>query len=260
MPEAEPSPARRIYVRLIAPGELRSWILHDDEQVVVINKPGDVVCHPSKAGPCSSLAGAVREHLGLAVSHLVFRLDRETSGIVVFAKNAVVADRLQKSLRLRRSGKAYLAVMTGEFSEAVTVDQPLGRDEGSPVLAKSAVRADGQAAVTHFTPLSSGGGFTLARVVTESGRKHQVRAHAQWLGRPLVGDKIYGPDERCFLEFIAGGWTPALAERLLLPRQALHCAEIDMIGAGLDRVFTAPLPQDLRAFCEERGLAVPEGL
>ena len=125
------------------------------------------------------------------------------------------------------------------------------------MLAKSAVRADGQAAVTHFTPLSSGGGFTLARVVTESGRKHQVRAHAQWLGRPLVGDKIYGPDERCFLEFIAGGWTPALAERLLLPRQALHCAEIDMIGAGLDRVFTAPLPQDLRAFCEERG---PEGL
>jgi len=259
---ASPWPRRRgeARARLIAREELLSWILHDDEDVVVINKPGDVVCHPSKAGPLSSLAGAVREHLGLAVAHLVFRLDRETSGVVVFAKTSAAAGRLQGALRLRRAGKTYLAVMTGEFSEPATVDQPLGDDENSLVFAKSAVRAGGQTAITHFTPLSRGGGFTLARVTTGTGRKHQIRAHAQWLGHCLVGDKIYGPDAGCFLDFIDRGWTPALAEKLLLPRQALHCYEIDLRKAGADRVFSAPLPPDMRAFCEARGIAVPEGL
>lgn len=247
-------------VRLTTPGEIKSWILHEDEQVIVINKPGDVVCHPSKAGPWSSLAGAVREYSGLAAAHLVFRLDRETSGVVVFAKDPVTADRLQKSLRLRQADKAYLAVMTGEFSEPVTVDQPLGDDVNSPVLAKSAVRPDGQAAVTRFIPLSRGGGFTLARVVTGTGRKHQIRAHAQWLGHSLAGDKIYGPDERYFLEFIDTGWTPALEEKLLLSRQALHCSEIDLTKAGLDRVFAAPFPADLRAFCEARGIPIHAGI
>lgn len=257
--DPDPRP-RNPHVRLIAPDELKNWILHDDEQVIVINKPGDVVCHPSKAGPRSSLVGAVREHSGLSVSHLVFRLDRETSGVVVFAKTSAVAGRLQKALRLRQAGKAYLAVMTGGFSEPVTVDQPLGDDENSPVLAKSAVRPDGKASVTHFTPLSHGGGFTLVRVVTGTGRKHQIRAHAQWLGKCIVGDKIYGPDERCFLDFIDHGWTPALAEKLIMSRQALHCSDIDLRKAGIDRVFSAPMPGDMRAFCEARGIAIPGGL
>ncbi len=246
--------------RMITPGELKGWILHENEEVIVVDKPGGVVCHPSKAGPWSSLAGAVREYAGLAAAHLVFRLDRETSGVLVFAKNPVVADRLQKSLRLRLTGKAYLAIMTGELPRPVTVDQPLGDDERSPVFAKSAVRAGGQPAVTHFTPLSSGGGFTLARVTTATGRKHQIRAHAQWLGKCLVGDKIYGPDAGCFLDFIEGGWTPALEEKLLLRRQALHCADIDMTKAGMDRVFSAPMPEDMRAFCYGRGIPVPAGV
>lgn len=256
---AWPRLVRPVHARQIAPAELRSWILHEDGDVIVINKPGDVVCHPSKAGPWSSLAGAVREYSGLAVSHLVYRLDRETSGVVVFAKTSAAAGRLQKALRLRQVGKVYLAIMTGELAGPVTVDQPLGDDVRSAVLAKSAVRPDGQAAITHFTPLSGGGGFTLARVTTGTGRKHQIRAHAQWLGKGLVGDKIYGPDEGCFLEFIDRGWTAALEEKLLLSRQALHCSEIDMREAGTDRVFAAPLPADLRAFCEVRGIAVPAG-
>src|SRR6185295_2784512 len=107
-------------------------------------------------------------------------------------------------------------------------------------------------AVTHFMPLVRAGGFTLARVSTETGRKHQIRAHAEWLGHPLVGDKIYGPDPRLFLTFIEEGWTPALAEKLLLPRQALHCSEIDLRLAGEDHVFHAPLPRDLADFCRTR--------
>jgi len=252
-----PRRPRLVNVGQIAPAELDSWVIHHDEQVLVVNKPGDIICHPSKDGPWSSLAGAVRERFGLAAAHLVFRLDRETSGVVVFAKTPALAARLQTAMQRRRVGKTYLAIMTGELAAPVTVDQPLGDDENSAIYFKTGVRPDGRPAVTHFTPLSGAGGFTLARVVTETGRMHQIRAHAQWLGHSLVGDKVYGPDERCYLAFLDHGWTPALQEKLLLPRQALHCAEIDLRKAGLDRVFSVPLPEDLRAFCAAKGIAVP---
>ncbi len=240
--------------RQITPEEIRRWILHEDDRLLVVNKPGDVVCHPSKAGPWSSLVGALREYAGLPTVHLVFRLDRETSGVVVLAKDSAMASRLQQSMQRREIGKAYLAVLTGMLTEPVTVDQPLGDDVASPVFVKSAVCAGGQAAVTRFIPLAAAGGFTLVRVVTGTGRKHQIRAHAQWLGHSLVGDKIYGPDARCYLEFIDHGWTAGLAKQLLLPRQALHCAEIDLRATGLDHIFTAPVPEDMAAFCRERGL------
>ena len=241
-------------VRMIDPAEVPGWIVYEDARLLVVAKPGDVVCHPSKAGPWSSLVGAAREYTQLPVMHLVFRLDRETSGVVVLAKDARMASRLQTAMQERKVGKAYQAILAGELPGPVTVDQPLGDDTASPVFVKSAVRADGQPAVTHFTPVAAGGGFTAVRVVTETGRKHQIRAHAQWLGHAVGGDKIYGPDARLYLEFIDTGWTEALAARLLLPRQALHCAEIDLRPAGLDHVFRAPLPADLGDFLRSHGL------
>lgn len=246
-------------VRMIAPEEVPRWVVYEDARLLVVNKPGDVVCHPSKAGPWSSLVGALREYAQLPTVHLVFRLDRETSGVVVLAKDARMASRLQVAMQDRRVGKAYQSILTGELPGPVTVDQRLGDDVTSPVFVKSAVVGPdevGQSAITHFTPQRAHGGFTLARVVTETGRKHQIRAHAQWLGHSLVGDKIYGPDARLYLEFIDHGWTERLAQRLLLPRQALHCAEIDLRPAGLPHVFQAPLPDDLRDFCRTHGLAV----
>jgi 23S rRNA pseudouridine1911/1915/1917 synthase len=240
--------------RIIEPAELSSWILHEDDRLLVVDKPGDVVCHPSKHGPWSSLVGAAREHAGLGTIHLVFRLDRETSGVVVLAKDPPTARRLQTAMQERRVGKTYFALLTGELAGAVTVDQPLAEDTASPVFIKSTVRADGQPSVTRFEPLSHGGGFTLARVTTETGRKHQIRAHAQWLGHSLVGDKIYGPDARLYLDFIDRGWTPELEARLLMARQALHCARIDLQPAGLPFAFEAPLPADIRGFCDRRGL------
>jgi 23S rRNA pseudouridine1911/1915/1917 synthase len=248
-------------VRMIEPSELTAWITYEDADLVVVNKPGDVVCHPSKAGAWSSLVSAVREHAGLTTAHLVFRLDRETSGVVVLAKHPKAASRLQKAMQNRKVGKTYLAILTGELTRPVTVDQPLGDDIGSVVYLKSAVVESGvagaQPSITHFEPLAVGNGVTFARVVTETGRKHQIRAHAQWLGHSLVGDKIYGPDSRLFLEFIDHGWTPELEQRLWLPRQALHCFEIDLRMAGWDHVFRAPLAPDLAGFLANRGLAVP---
>lgn len=248
-------------VRMIAPEEVPGWIVFEDERLLVVNKPGDVVCHPSKAGPWSSLVGALREYAKLPTVHLVFRLDRETSGVIVLAKDAGMASRLQVAMQERKVGKSYLAILTGIMAAPVSVDQPLGDDVHSPVFLKSAVvgASEGQGAVTHFTPLATGGGFTLARVVTETGRKHQIRAHAQWLGHSLVGDKIYGPDARLYLDFVDHGWTDVLAERLLLPRQALHCAEIDFRPAEVPLVFSAPLPADLREFCASHGLVAPAG-
>jgi 23S rRNA pseudouridine1911/1915/1917 synthase len=80
---------------------------------------------------------------------------------------------------------------------------------------------------------------------------HQIRAHAEWLGHPLVGDKIYGPDQNLFLEFLDTGWTPALAAQLHLQRQALHCAEIALSLRGAPHVFGAGLPEDLAGFALE---------
>ena len=243
---------------MIAPDELPTWIIHEDERLLVLSKPGDVVCHPSKAGPWSSLVGAVREYTQLPTVHLVFRLDRETSGVIVLAKDSRMASRLQKAMQAHRVGKRYQAVVCGELRDAVTVNQPLGPDVRSPVFIKSAVGTGpgSQSAVTRFKPIATANGFTLVEVVLETGRKHQIRAHAQWLGYPVVGDKIYGPSDRCYLDFIDHGWTPALAEKLLLPRQALHCAEINLNSAGRPMVFRAPLPDDLRTFCADRNIAV----
>ncbi len=241
-------------VRIMTLEELNAWTVFEDERLLVINKPGDVVCHPSKAGPWSSLVGAVKEGKGFEKSHLIFRLDRETSGVVLFAKDERMASRLQKAMQAHKIRKSYLTILTGHLDAPVTVDQPLGDDMASPVFIKTCVRPDGKPAVTHFEPVSVGNGFTFSRVRIETGRKHQIRAHAQWIGHMVVGDKIYGPDACCYLDFIDRGYTPELAAKLLMPRQALHCAEIDLRETGLDYVLTAPLADDLVAFCSERGI------
>jgi len=253
---AWPPRPQRTDVPLIDPADFGTWILHEDDDLLVVDKPALVVCHPSKAGPASSLVGAARIHTGLDTVHLIFRLDRETSGVIVMAKTAAMAARLHKATARHRIRKSYLAILTGELALPVTVDQPLGDDIHSQVFIKTAVTPEGRPSVTHFTPLSAGRGFTLAGVALETGRKHQIRAHARWLGLPLVGDKIYGPDELLYLEFIEHGWTAGLAAKLLLPRQALHCGEIDLRPAGVDFSFKAPLPADLREFCESHALRV----
>ena len=243
-----PPPFREDRVKLTSPEELKSWIVHEDEDLLVVNKSGEVVCHPSKFGPTSSLVGAAREYTGLTTIHLIFRLDRETSGVVVMAKNPATASRLQTAVQKRNVNKTYLTILTGILEQPTTVDQPLGADEESPVWVKDRVRPDGKRALSHFTPVAHSRSFTLARVSIETGRKHQIRAHAQWLEHAVVGDKIYGPDDRNYLEFIETGWTPELEKRLLIKRQALHCTEIDLGPAGLPMVFRAPLPPDLSDF------------
>lgn len=232
----------------ITAAELSSWILRQDEELLVVNKPGLVVCHPSKHGPWSSLIGACREYLGADVLHMPSRLDRETSGVMVLARTPRMGSRLQKAVQLRQVRKSYLAILEGTLRAAVSVDEPIGKAEDSRVYMRRCVRAGGQDARTHFEPLEWRGGYTLVRVRTETGRLHQIRVHAAWLGHAVAADKLYGPDESLFLEFIEQGFNARLQAALPLQRQALHAEEMAFELEEGPLEFRAPLAADMAEF------------
>lgn len=231
---------------LIDLDDFKSWILFEDEHLLVINKPGWIVCHPSKNGPLSSLVGASREYTGLEHMHLISRLDRETSGLVLLAKTKQAASAYQTAIEKRQVKKIYFALLKGILKEEILVDQPLARDIQSPVYIKQTVRIDrtSQSAKTFFKPIEWRKDDTLAEVELFTGRKHQIRAHAQWLGYPVVGDKLYGGDDTLYLEFVEHGWTPRLEAALPMKRQALHAAKM-LFDKDLGlQSFEAPLPED----------------
>jgi 23S rRNA pseudouridine1911/1915/1917 synthase len=243
----------------VTPAELESWIVEEDDDFIVFNKPGNIVCHPSKDGPWSSVAGAVKECRGMETAHLVSRLDRETSGVLIVAKKREAARVSQMAMQHRRVTKTYLAVLRGELPAPVLVDEPMGRDADSPVAVKHKVSRDPSAktAVTFFEPLCAAGGYTLAQVTPHTGRTHQIRVHARWLGAPVVADKLYGPDELLYLDFVEHGWTPRQSAVLELPRHMLHAFRLEFKDPALQRVFQAPFAADLREFCAGKGLPVP---
>lgn len=236
--------------------ELESWIVYQDESVLVIDKPGLVVCHPSKHGPWSSLVGALRESGLLGKVHMVYRLDRETSGVMVFARQPQVATRLQTAVEGRRVRKTYLAVVRGLWAGPGIVDASLGRDLLSGISSRQRVfdGPEAQTALTEFEPVAFGRDVTLLRAHPRTGRMHQIRVHAAWCGHPVVGDKLYGGDPGLFLEFVQHGFTERLKGALELPRHGLHARRMEFGEAGSLGVFAAPLAADLRAFCLARGI------
>jgi len=246
LPPAEPP--------LVNPGELRNWVLFEDERLLVIDKPGWLVVHPSKNGPWSSLAGAIREGLGLDTIRFIYRLDRETSGVIILGKDEATGSRLQKAMGKRLVGKAYVALLEGELNSVTKVDQWLGPDPTANVTVKQRVVPSGsegaQAATTIFHPLVVRGGNTLVGVELLTGRKHQIRAHAEHLGHRVLGDKLYGPDPGLYLEFAERGWTERHSALLPITRQALHCAAIDLRPARMDYLLRAPWPADLARYAE----------
>jgi 23S rRNA pseudouridine1911/1915/1917 synthase len=201
----------------------------------------------------SSLIGRVRLHLGHAEGRLVNRLDRETSGIVLVAKRADVASELGKLVASGAVRKRYRAIVHGYVQDdRVTVDAPLGKDESSAVAIKACVRPDGAAARTdievrrRFT--RGDASFTWLDVVPQTGRKHQIRIHLAHLGHAIVGDKIYGSDERLYLRFIEGALTPADEAALMVSNHLLQARDLSFTWRGRDWCFDAAADAAFEAF------------
>ena len=238
---------------LVNLNELREWILYEDEDVLVLDKPGWLVCHPSKNGPFSSLVGAAKEYLGVDSIHLASRLDRETSGVVLLAKHKKAASHWQKAIEEKRVKRRYLAILRGEMQENVEVSNFLGNDPDSEVFVKQRVllknSKKAKKAETIFEPIAVSKQYSFCRIRTLSGRKHQIRAHAQWAGYELVGEKLYGPDEKIYLEFCEKGWQDEWMQTLGMKRQALHGEWLGFDHAGGES-FSAPLAEDMMDFLE----------
>lgn len=223
-------------------------IVHEDDDLLAVNKPAGLVCHPSKHGPLSSLIGRLRLHLGpLASPQLINRLDRETSGLVLAAKNPDAARTARVAWENREVLKEYWAIVHGTVSpNSGSIHAPLGPHPSSPVAIKSAVRPDGAAASTHFQVLHHfhrpEGPFTWLQLLPTTGRKHQLRLHLAHLGHPIVGDKLYGFDEDCYLALVEDRLTDLQRQQLILPFHALHARRIVL-----------PWPTGTRSF-----LATPE--
>ncbi|EKN68824.1 pseudouridine synthase [Neobacillus bataviensis LMG 21833] len=207
-------------------------ILFEDEYLLVVCKPAGMNTIPSREHPSSSLAHALvgyYQHIGLeATSHIVTRLDRDTSGIVLIAKHRHVHhlfSKMQQSGQVKRTYEAFAAGSLAE--ESGTIVEPIGRKEDS--IIEREVRDDGQYACTHYRIIRGYRTFTHLELQLETGRTHQIRVHMSYLGHPLLGDDLYGGD------------------LTIMNRQALHCRKIKFKHPflGEEMTFEAQMPQDM---------------
>ena len=233
------------------PVDFNYSIVYEDEHLFVINKSGNLPCHPSGPFFKHTLWHHVSSRYGKI--YLINRLDRETSGLLIAARNPKTAGKFSK--QLTQIEKEYRALVFGDFSKAVDADGYLIKDTASIVRKKrhfvfADKLADGaekaSAAKTLFEPVWSKNGFSLVKAILKTGRLHQIRASLFSLGFPLVGDKLYGPDDRIYLKIRDDKITDEDWSNLVMRRQALHSYRLSFIHPEyLEKMeFTAPLPSD----------------
>ena len=255
-------------------------IIDETDDYAVVDKPPFLLIHPTKPDGTRTLWQELRGLFAFEIAaggqvSIVNRLDRETSGLVLIAKKAESARRFGLLMQRRQLKKEYLAIVYGwpEW-ENTLVDAALdrqGKHRDSAIWLKQMIHPYGAPAQSEFkverrfirsigtarpqparrgeaAPLENAqksDKFSLIRAIPHTGRTHQIRVHLSSIGHPIVGDKIYGPDERLYLHFIETGWTSELECELFLPRHALHSARLTIEG---DREWNSPLPQDLAEF------------
>lgn len=237
------------------PPDLPVRVLHEDDALVVLDKPAGLTMHPTSRHRLHTLTGFLRQRYPGTVARIGHRIDRETSGVVLATRH-LEADRALKALFERRAvEKLYLAVVRGRPPEREgVIDVPLAPAHEGPVRIRMEVRPDGLPSRTRYRVLLDAGPYALVAAEPLTGRQHQVRAHLAAAGCPLVGDKLYDRDGEIFLEWLAGGgrMTDDLRARLVLDRQALHAWTVALPHPilGDRRRFTAPIPADLAALIE----------
>lgn len=206
------------------PAKMDVDIVYEDEDIIVFNKPPNLPVHESHTHIGDTLSNYAAYHLGEnGAFRAVYRLDNDTSGLVLAAKNKLAASKLA-----RRIKKYYYAVVSGVVYEGGTVNAPIARCSSS--LIEREVNENGKYAVTHYEPVSVKDGNTLLKIELETGRTHQIRVHMSYIGHPLLGDSIYGYDMS------------------KIKRQALHCKDIYFVHPVTNREMhiTCDFPKDIK--------------
>ncbi len=235
-------------------------IVAETDDYAIVEKPPFLLVHPTKPGGPRTLWSELRNLFAFEIANggqvsLINRLDRETSGLMLIAKTSTAARRFGLLMQEQRIGKEYLAIVWDWPDwDSTTVDAPIARaGEFGPsrIWLKQAIHPSGAKALTEFVVaerfVRAGECFAIVRAIPQTGRTHQIRVHLASLGHAVVGDKIYGPNENHYLEFIKTGWTPQLERALLLPRHALHSARLEI---DQSESWESALPSDLQRWIE----------
>ncbi|GAB5052472.1 RluA family pseudouridine synthase [Pediococcus ethanolidurans] len=217
-------------------------ICYEDAHFLVVNKPAYLATVPSHLYSNDTLVNRVkgyykRQNYESLVTHVVTRLDRETSGLVIFAKHHFAHSVLDKQLKRHAIKKIYLAVVEGHINQKHgLIDLPIAREEGSFIRRQVTSGEIGRRSLTEYWVVKSLKEATLLRVRLHTGRTHQIRVHFSALKHPLVGDVLYGGSCSGYMQ-----------------RQALHCASISFFNPFLNQQITvwAPLPKDLAAYLKQ---------
>ncbi len=214
-------------------------IIYEDDDLLVINKPAGVSVHPTRNHPNGTLCNAVAAYLiksstEPSAARAVGRLDKVTSGVMIFAKNSFTASRLNGKLK-----KTYNAIVCGKLEGNGKIDAPIYRPDFGKTT--RAVGENGDKAVTLWNALASSTDKSFLEIKTLTGRTHQIRVHCAYIGHPLCGDEMYGAP---------------LTENL--QRAALHCREVTLTHpvTGKCLTFTAPIPKDIKKELEKSGFSV----
>jgi 23S rRNA pseudouridine1911/1915/1917 synthase len=235
-------------------------IVHDDDDLVVVNKPAGMVVHPAAGHARGTLVNALLHHVrglsgvgGAERPGIVHRLDRGTSGLMVVAKHDRAHHQLSRQFQNRRVEKEYLALVWGTVKPGRTLDTPIGRDtrHRTRISSRSRHRRPAMTEVVEAEPL---GGVTLARLRIATGRTHQIRVHLSEAGHPVVGDRLYGGIRKT----VPGRLAPAAR----LDEPFLHAARLAFThpSTGDPIAFEAPLPERLRTVIEQLRTSSRRGL